>query len=54
VRLWGITLSRFRDGRIVEDWSGFDSLELVRQLGVVRTLRAAPVLLRATRAGRRS
>src|SRR4051812_22892793 len=33
VRLWGITLSHVLDGRIVEDWSGFDSLELVRQLG---------------------
>jgi predicted ester cyclase len=29
VRLWGITLSHLRDGRIVEDWSGFDSLELL-------------------------
>src|SRR3954451_23020209 len=27
VRLWGITLSHLRDGRIVEDWTGFDSLE---------------------------
>jgi predicted ester cyclase len=34
VRLWGITLSHLRDGRIVEDWTGFDSMELVRQLGL--------------------
>jgi predicted ester cyclase len=52
VRLWGITLSRLQDGRIVEDWTGFDSLELVRQLGILRTLLAAPTLLRASRAGR--
>ena len=50
VRAWGITLSHLRDGRIVEDWSGFDSLDLVRQLGVVRTLLALPRLLRARRA----
>ena len=47
VRLWGITISRLRDGRIVEDWSAFDSLELLRQLGLRRTLLAAPDLLRA-------
>jgi predicted ester cyclase len=54
VRLWGITLSRLRDGRIVEDWSGFDSLELLRQLGLLRTLLAAPRLLGAMRDARRS
>jgi predicted ester cyclase len=49
IRLEGITLSRLRDGRIVEDWSGFDSLELLRQLGLSRTLLAAPRMLRALR-----
>jgi predicted ester cyclase len=34
VRLEGITLSRLHDGRIVEDWSGFDSFEFLRQLGL--------------------
>jgi predicted ester cyclase len=53
VRLWGITLSRLRDGRIVEDWTGFDSMELMRQLGLVRTVLAAPRLLRARREARR-
>ncbi len=48
--LTGITISRIYDGRIVEDWSALDSLELLRQLGLVRTLLAAPRLLRATRA----
>ena len=49
VKLWGITLSELRDGRIVEDWTGFDSLELVRQLGLLRTLLAAPKLVAAGR-----
>lgn len=49
VRLSGITISRLRDGRIVEDWSAFDSLELLRQLGVRRVLLAAPHLVRAAR-----
>jgi predicted ester cyclase len=54
VRLWGITISRLRDGRIVEDWSAFDSLELVRQLGPLRVALAAPRLLDALRGGRRA
>jgi predicted ester cyclase len=49
VRLWGITISRLRDGRIVEDWSAFDGLELLRQLGLLRTLLLAPRLLRSAR-----
>jgi predicted ester cyclase len=52
VSVWGITLSKLRDGRIVEDWTGFDSLDLIRKLGLVRTLLAAPKLLAASRAGR--
>jgi predicted ester cyclase len=52
VKLWGITLSRLRDGRIVEDWTGFDSLELVRQLGLIRMLLAAPKLIAAVRSAR--
>jgi len=47
VRLWGITISRLRGGRIVEDWSAFDGLELLRALGLWRTLLIAPGLLRA-------
>ena len=47
--LSGITISRMEAGRIVEDWSALDSLELLRQLGLVRTLLAAPRLLRALR-----
>jgi predicted ester cyclase len=52
LRLEGITLSRLRDGRIVEDWSAFDALELLRQLGFARALLAAPRMARALR-GRR-
>jgi hypothetical protein len=54
VRLWGITISRLRDGRIVEDYSAFDSLELLKQLGLLRTMLSAPALLRALREGRSS
>lgn len=46
----GITISRMEAGRIVEDWTALDSLDLLRQLGLVRTLLSAPRLLRARRA----
>ena len=36
--LWGITISRFADGEIVEDWSASDNLDVLRQLGVRRGL----------------
>jgi predicted ester cyclase len=54
VRLWGITISRLRDGRIVEDWTAYDSGALLRALGLQRTLLAAPLLWRWLRATRRS
>jgi predicted ester cyclase len=54
VHLTGITISRLRDARIVEDWTAFDSLDLLRTLGLRRTLHAAPRLLRALRQGRRT
>lgn len=47
--LTGITISRMQDRHIAEDWTALDSLELLRQLGLVRTLLAAPRLLRAMR-----
>jgi predicted ester cyclase len=37
VRFHGITISRFEDGLIVEDWSVTDTLGLLRQLGPWRT-----------------
>lgn len=49
VRVWGIVISRFQDGRIVEDWAASDTLMLARQLGLRRCLRLAvkhPKLLR--------
>jgi predicted ester cyclase len=52
VRVWGIVISRLRDGRIVEDWASFDSFELLRQLGVWRTLLATPRLLGVLRRAR--
>jgi predicted ester cyclase len=38
VRLTGNTLSRFENGLIAEDWGSTDTIELVRQLGLRRTL----------------
>lgn len=52
VKLNGITVSRLRDGRIVEDWTATDGIELLRALGLVRLLRAAPLMLRMLRAAR--
>jgi predicted ester cyclase len=52
VELSGITISRLRDGRIVEDWTATDGVELLRALGVVRVLRAAPFMLRTLREAR--
>jgi predicted ester cyclase len=37
VALPGMTISRFEDGRIAEDWSHSDSIEIARQLGLWRT-----------------
>ncbi len=38
VRLTGIVISRVENGRIVEDWAASDTLELLRQLGVWRSI----------------
>ena len=38
VKLTGIVISRFQDGRIVEDYAASDTMELVRQLGLWRSL----------------
>lgn len=38
VTLRGIVISRFQDGRIIEDWAASDTIEIVRQLGVWRSL----------------
>ncbi len=49
LRLWGITISRFADGEIAEDWSASDNSDLLRQLGVRRTLLLAVDWLRRRR-----
>src|SRR5919201_928830 len=41
VELRGIVISRFEDGRIIEDWAASDTMEVVRQLGLWRTLQLA-------------
>jgi hypothetical protein len=38
VRFNGITISRFADGRIVEDWSVTDTLGMLLQLGAWRSV----------------
>lgn len=38
VTLNGIVISRFEDGRIVEDWAASDTIAIVRQLGLWRSL----------------
>jgi predicted ester cyclase len=49
VRFNGITISRFRDGLIVEDWSVTDTLGMLRQLGLWRSLSAGLAQWRASR-----
>lgn len=34
ITVTGITISRFADGKIAESWVGFDTQDLIRQLGV--------------------
>jgi predicted ester cyclase len=41
VTLPGITISRFQDGRIAEDWTTSDNLTLLRQVGIGRGLALA-------------
>jgi ubiquinone/menaquinone biosynthesis C-methylase UbiE/ketosteroid isomerase-like protein len=41
VELRGIVISRFEEGRIIEDWAASDTMELVRQLGLRPTLQLA-------------
>jgi ketosteroid isomerase-like protein len=50
VRLWGITISHIADGEIVEDWSASDNLDVLRQLGLRRTLLLGLDWLRTRRA----
>jgi steroid delta-isomerase-like uncharacterized protein len=49
VTLPGITISRFHDGMIAEDWTVSDNLGLLRQIGVRRALALAARYLRGAR-----
>jgi predicted ester cyclase len=51
LRLWGITISQFADGEIIEDWSASDNLDVLRKLGVRRGLLLGLDWLRARRQG---
>ena len=35
VTITGITINRFADGKIVEEWNNFDQLGMMQQLGVI-------------------
>jgi len=33
IKFWGINIIHFQNGKIVEEWDGFDNLPLMEQLG---------------------
>jgi predicted ester cyclase len=35
IEVTGITIKRFAEGKIVEDWTIFDALGMMRQLGLI-------------------
>jgi len=37
VSQWGINIIHFKDGKIVEEWDGFDNVPLLEQLGYTMT-----------------
>jgi steroid delta-isomerase-like uncharacterized protein len=41
VTVSGITISRVKDGKVVEEWSNWDTLGMLQQLGVVPELAGA-------------
>ena len=41
VTVAGITLSRLKDGKVVEEWTNWDTLGMLQQLGVVPELAGA-------------
>lgn len=38
VTVWGITMSRLRGGKVVEEWTNWDTLGMLQQLGAVPEL----------------
>jgi predicted ester cyclase len=47
IETWGIVISRIDGGEIAEDWAASDSLEIIRQLGLWRSLLLGVDWLRA-------
>jgi predicted ester cyclase len=37
IRIWGVNIIHFKDGKIVEEWDGFDNLSFIEQLGFTVT-----------------
>ena len=52
VRFHGITISRFENGKIVEDWSVTDTLSLLRQIGALQSIRLGLKTWRTMKAAR--
>jgi len=52
VRFNGITISRFENGMIVEDWSVTDTLSLLRQIGALQSIRLGLRAWRSMKAAR--
>jgi steroid delta-isomerase-like uncharacterized protein len=42
VTVSGITISRVKNGKVVEEWSNWDTLGMLQQLGVVPAMAGAP------------
>lgn len=42
VTVSGITISRVKNGKVVEEWSNWDTLGMLQQLGVVPEMASAP------------
>ena len=42
VTVSGITISRVKNGKVVEEWSNWDTLGMLQQLGVVPEMAGAP------------
>jgi SnoaL-like polyketide cyclase len=39
ITLTGILISRFVDGKVIEDWNNYDALGMLQQLGVIPAMR---------------
>jgi predicted ester cyclase len=50
VQVWGLVTSRIENGQIVEDWAAMDTVAILRQLGLWRSLLLVVFQLAARRA----